>query len=163
MAKESIILLVETEKTMFFSFARHWREQIFLIHCRLFSDGDEAIHYLLGQGEYASRTPCPLPDLILLDLKLPRMDGFEVLKWIRAQPTLKTLPVLVLTSRSNPRRESGLPTGRQLFPRKTFGFRKPSRVGKGHSTILVRFSTEQPRHQALHVIQAAARTTPGPG
>ena len=61
-------------------------------------DGEEAISYLGGIGKFADRSKYPLPDLLLLDLKLPRMDGFEVLKWIRAQPGGKQLLVIVLTS-----------------------------------------------------------------
>ena len=61
-------------------------------------DGEEAISYLKGDGKYFNRDEYPLPDLLLLDLKMPRVDGFEVLKWIRQQPTLAALRVLVLTS-----------------------------------------------------------------
>ena len=61
-------------------------------------DGEEAISYLAGLGKFADRSKYPFPDLLLLDLKLPKMDGFEVLKWIRAQPGGKRLLVIVLTS-----------------------------------------------------------------
>jgi CheY-like chemotaxis protein len=61
-------------------------------------DGEEAIDYLRGSGRYANREEFPLPGLILLDLKMPRMDGFQVLEWIRGQPGLSGMVVLVLTS-----------------------------------------------------------------
>jgi CheY-like chemotaxis protein len=61
-------------------------------------DGEEAVAYLSGQGVYADRGRHPLPILILLDLKLPRKSGHEVLAWLRGQPELKRLPVVVLTS-----------------------------------------------------------------
>src|SRR6266404_4660364 len=61
-------------------------------------DGEEAIAYLKGDGRYFNREEYPLPDLLLLDLKMPRMDGFEVLRWIRQQPGLSALRVVVLTS-----------------------------------------------------------------
>jgi CheY-like chemotaxis protein len=61
-------------------------------------DGEEAIAYLSGTGQYSNRTEYPLPDLVLLDLNMPAMDGFDVLKWIRGQPGLKALRVVVLTS-----------------------------------------------------------------
>lgn len=58
------------------------------------SDGDEAIRYLKGEGIYAKK---PLPILLLLDLKMPNRNGFEVLKWVREHTTLKPLRVVVLT------------------------------------------------------------------
>lgn len=61
-------------------------------------DGEQAIAYLEGTGKYTDRHEFPLPDLILLDLKMPRMDGFELLYWVRKQPHLKALRVVVLTS-----------------------------------------------------------------
>jgi CheY-like chemotaxis protein len=61
-------------------------------------DGEEAIDYLRGAGTYADRERFPLPLLMLLDLKLPRRSGFEVLEWLRGQPGLRRLPVVVLTS-----------------------------------------------------------------
>jgi CheY-like chemotaxis protein len=61
------------------------------------NDGDEVIDYLTGRGKYADRDDYPLPNLLLLDLKMPNKDGFEVLEWIRRQPDLKRLRVVVLT------------------------------------------------------------------
>ena len=60
--------------------------------------GEEALKYLSGTDAYANRAEHPLPDLILLDLRMPGMDGFEVLAWIRAQEGIRTIPVVVLTS-----------------------------------------------------------------
>jgi two-component system response regulator len=61
-------------------------------------DGVDALDYLFERGKYASRFPSGLPAFVLLDLKLPRVDGFEVLRQIRAHPTTRFLPVVVLTS-----------------------------------------------------------------
>jgi len=61
-------------------------------------NGDEAIAYFQGGGKYANRDEYPLPSLLLLDLKMPRRDGFEVLQWIRKQPALTGLRVVVLTA-----------------------------------------------------------------
>jgi CheY-like chemotaxis protein len=61
-------------------------------------DGDEAISYLSGIGKYGNRAEYPLPDLLLLDLKMPRVDGFDVLRWVRQQPGFSALRVVVLTS-----------------------------------------------------------------
>ena len=62
------------------------------------SSGDEAILYLKGDGKYANRREFPLPELVLLDLKMPKTDGFEVLEWIRSQRGLSSIRVVVLTS-----------------------------------------------------------------
>jgi len=64
------------------------------------ADGDQAIDYLNGAGAYADREEHPFPDLVLLDLRIPRLDGFEVLQWIRDNPETKTLPVVVLAGSS---------------------------------------------------------------
>src|SRR5690242_3847035 len=64
---------------------------------RNMTDGEQAIAYLSGHGRYSDRRLHPLPALILLDLKMPRATGFEVLSWIRAQPQIGHLPVVVLS------------------------------------------------------------------
>jgi CheY-like chemotaxis protein len=61
-------------------------------------DGVEAVEYLSPEGAFRDRVRHPLPWLIVLDLKLPRLSGLGVLKWIREQPGLRRLPVVVLTS-----------------------------------------------------------------
>ena len=66
-------------------------------------DGDEAIQYLSGTGEFSDRTRYPLPCLLLLDLNLPRQSGLEVLEWVRSQPSLQSMPVVILTSSSQDR------------------------------------------------------------
>ena len=62
------------------------------------SDGEETIAYLGGRGKYADRKQYPMPALLLLDLKMPNKDGFEVLEWLRHQPELRGLRVVVLTT-----------------------------------------------------------------
>ena len=61
-------------------------------------DGVEALDYLFGTGAYAGRDPSHCPEVVLLDLKLPKIDGHEVLKRIRSDPRTKFLPVVMLTS-----------------------------------------------------------------
>lgn len=65
-------------------------------------DGEAAVNYLAGIGEFQDRSRHPLPSLILLDLKLPRKSGLEVLEWMRSIPALKTMPVIVLSSSNQP-------------------------------------------------------------
>jgi two-component system, response regulator len=74
-------------------------------------DGQEALDYLFAQGAHARRDAADLPAIILLDLKLPRVDGLEVLRQIRANPTTHRLPVVILTSSNE---EKDLATGYDL-------------------------------------------------
>jgi CheY-like chemotaxis protein len=64
------------------------------------ADGEQAVAYLEGAGAFADREEYPFPDLVLLDLKLPRLDGFEVLQWIRSNPATMSVPVVVLAGSS---------------------------------------------------------------
>lgn len=73
------------------------REAKALFQIHNVEDGETAMAYLNGAGEYAERARYPLPHLVLLDLKMPRASGFELLKWIRAQPHLCRLPVVILS------------------------------------------------------------------
>lgn len=70
---------------------------------RLFrvSEGPQALAYLSGDGIYQDRETYPLPDLVLLDLAMPKMSGMEVLKWIRMQPQVNRTKVLIFTSSEN--------------------------------------------------------------
>lgn len=62
------------------------------------TDGEEALDYVFGRGKYGDRRANRVPDLILLDLKMPKMDGFEVLRQLKAAPGVKRIPVIILTS-----------------------------------------------------------------
>jgi CheY-like chemotaxis protein len=64
-------------------------------------DGEECVDYLTGAGSFANRALHPLPALLLLDLKMPRMHGFEVLEWLTTRPEFKDLPVVALSSSSD--------------------------------------------------------------
>lgn len=61
-------------------------------------DGEAALEYLFGRGDYADRSRFPRPDLALLDLRLPKIDGLEVLKEVKADPGLRPIPVVILTT-----------------------------------------------------------------
>jgi CheY-like chemotaxis protein len=62
------------------------------------SDGEEALDFIFARGQFKTRERLNIPRLILLDLKLPKIDGLEVLKIIKADPVTKLIPVVVLTS-----------------------------------------------------------------
>ncbi len=62
------------------------------------NDGDQAMDYLRGANAFSDRKKHPMPKLILLDLKMPRVSGFDVLAWLRADAAFRQLPVVVLTS-----------------------------------------------------------------
>jgi CheY-like chemotaxis protein len=69
---------------------------------RVAKDGQEAVDYLSGSGDFGNRERHPLPCLMLLDLNLPRLNGMEVLRWVRGETRLKDLPVVVFTSSNQP-------------------------------------------------------------
>jgi CheY-like chemotaxis protein len=96
--EHDIILLVEDNPQDVLLIQRAFRKANLTIPLQVVNDGEAAVHYLSGEGLYGDRLDYPLPVLILLDLKLPRKSGAEVLAWLRQQPQLKRLPVVVLTS-----------------------------------------------------------------
>jgi two-component system response regulator len=71
-----------------------------IVVCR---DGQQALDYLYGEGEYAGQPPPELPQVILLDLKLPKVDGLQVLERIRSDERTRAVPVVVLTSSNEER------------------------------------------------------------
>jgi len=98
--EDPIILLVDDSendaKLMRIIFARAG----FVQPLQYVTDGEDAIAYLKGVGRYQDRTLHPFPTVLLMDLNMPRKNGFEVLEWIRAQPVLKRLRVYVLSASS---------------------------------------------------------------
>jgi len=94
-------------------------------------NGDEVIAYLAGKGKFANRDEYPFPALVLLDLKMPRTDGFDALRWIREQPGMKALPVIVLTSSENIRDVSATyELGANSFLVKPMDFENSVEIGK---------------------------------
>ena len=92
------ILLVEDDYNDVLLIQRAFRKAQIETPIIQVSDGEEAIAYLSRKGQYKDQKTYSIPTLILLDLKLPRRSGLEVLAWIRQQPVLKRLLVVILTS-----------------------------------------------------------------
>jgi len=93
-----VILLAEDDEVAVLLTRRAFAKAGLINPVHVVSDGEEAIAYLSGTGKYANRCEYPLPILLLLDLKMPRKGGLEVLEWIRQQPSLSALRVIVLTT-----------------------------------------------------------------
>ena len=95
---KACILQVEDEAHDVFLLQRAFRANEIDNPVQVATDGQMAIDYLSGTGHFADRSQYPIPSLILLDLKLPRKSGREVLQWIRAQPGFRRIVVIAFTS-----------------------------------------------------------------
>jgi CheY-like chemotaxis protein len=98
MSDLAVILLVEDLENDVIFIRRALQKAAVPNPLHVVRSGEAAIQYLSGEGRYANRAEYPLPDLILLDLKMPGADGYDVLIWIRDQPGIRAIPVVVLTS-----------------------------------------------------------------
>ena len=97
-AREGVILLAEDDPNDVLLIQRALQRNHVANPLQVVRDGEQALAYLSGAGAFADRERHPLPVLLLLDLKMPRKSGLEVLEWVRQQPGLKRLPIVVLTS-----------------------------------------------------------------
>src|SRR4051812_16926579 len=98
MPERAVILLAEDEEDYVLLIKKAFSQANLQNPFHVVSTGEEAMAYLKGEGKYAHRDEYPLPDLLLLDLKLPGFSGFEIIGWVRSQPGLSGLRILVLTS-----------------------------------------------------------------
>ena len=96
--RDGVILLAEDDPNDVLSVQRAFQRNYVANPVQVVRDGEEALAYLSGQAPFADRERHPLPVLMLMDLKMPRKSGLEVLAWVRHQPGLKRLPIIVLTS-----------------------------------------------------------------
>lgn len=96
------ILIVEDVRTDALLAARSLRKACIDNPYQIVTNGEQVVDYLAGRGAFGDRHAFPLPNLILLDIKLPKLDGFEVLSWIRSRPEHRSLPVIVLSSSNRP-------------------------------------------------------------
>ncbi len=94
---DRVVLIADDDPSDREFFAQALREACPPVRMVEVTDGEEAIDYLAGNGKYADRGAYPWPDHLILDLKMPRRSGFEVLEWLRGNPATQALPVTVLT------------------------------------------------------------------
>jgi len=98
MGNSRMILVAEDDPTDAFFLQRAFAKAGVSVGLKFVRDGQEAIDYLSGAGKFSDRNLYPLPQLFILDLKMPRKTGLDVLGWLHEQPELQCLPVLVLSS-----------------------------------------------------------------
>lgn len=103
MTQPSSLLLIEDNPDDVFIMRRALKKSGLDLPVHVATDGKEALDYLRGTGPYHDRGQFPIPSMIFLDLKLPYVDGFEVLEWIRQHPVLHDLEVVILTSSAEER------------------------------------------------------------
>ena len=101
--KQFTVLLVEDDLNDIFLVKRAFRTARIPNPLQVVTDGEEAISYLRGEGKYADRETYPLPRLIVMDIKMPRRSGFDVLAWVKgnSQP-LRRIPVIIVSSSNSP-------------------------------------------------------------
>ena len=97
------ILVAEDDPTDAYFFQRAFNRAGIPVTLHFVRDGLEVVDYLRGEGQFADRAQYPIPQLLLLDLKMPRMDGFDVLGWARKQPGLSGLCIVIFSSSDEPR------------------------------------------------------------
>jgi len=98
MSARSLILLVEDSRDDAFFLRRAFLKAGLSHPIVDVRNGQQAVNYLSGNASYADRSLYPLPKLVLVDLKMPLMDGFELLAWLQSRPELERLPVIVISS-----------------------------------------------------------------
>ena len=135
------ILAAEDEETDAILLRLAFERALILNPLIVVHDGQEALDYLVGDSPYEDRTAHPFPGLLILDLKMPRMSGFDVLKWLSTKTEFADLPAVVLSSSSD---ESDKEKARQLGARDYFV--KPLHLAQFVETI-----------QTLHARWASGR------
>jgi CheY-like chemotaxis protein len=93
-----LVLLAEDNEDDVVLFKRAFKQAGITNPLRIVRDGDEVIRYLKGDGEFGDRTKHPFPALLLLDLNMPRINGFQVLHWVRSESNTRDLHIIVLTT-----------------------------------------------------------------
>jgi CheY-like chemotaxis protein len=102
MDKRQTILIVDDSENDIFLMHRAFKKAEFDCPLREVYDGEQAIAYLAGEGAYNDRNDYPMPSIVLLDLNMPKKNGFDVLAWARAQAKFKRLSIIVMTASMRP-------------------------------------------------------------
>jgi CheY-like chemotaxis protein len=95
---DAVILLVDDDEDLPTLLPHLLKKANVRFSFRVADNGERAVEYLCGAGAYADRVAYPLPQALLLDLRMPRMDGFQFLEWKRTRPEFESLPVVVWSS-----------------------------------------------------------------
>src|SRR6476660_4638492 len=125
------ILLVEDEENDARLLEMAFKQNNILNPVHWAKDGLEAIAYLNGDRVYANRTLYPFPEVLILDLKMPRMSGLELLAWIREHPDFKVIPTIIMTSsRQDPDIEKAYELGANTYMIKPSSFDELAKMVK---------------------------------
>ena len=100
--RDFTVLLVEDDLNDIFLVKRAFKMARVRNPLQVVTDGEDAIRYLRGEGKYANRDEHPLPRLVVMDIRMPRRDGFEVLAWIKNDGLLRRIPVIIVSSSEDP-------------------------------------------------------------
>jgi CheY-like chemotaxis protein len=153
MHAEQLVILVAEDDPKDLALLRHAVREIECpVHLVVVRDGEEAIEYLRGDGPFGDRGRHPLPDLLLLDLKMPRVTGLEVLKWIKRHKDSARIPTIMLSG-------SGLEADVEEAYRlgvNTY-FTKPNELGKLSELLglLIQYWSRSQRPHQVPVRRAA--------
>lgn len=142
------ILMAEDNPHDVLATKRAWQQFGFTNRLYIVSDGEECLDYLFHQGKYENQDVFTTPDVILLDLKLPKLDGHQVLKRIRAEDRFRFLPVIILTNSTlETDRNRGYEYGCTAFLKKPVGYANFANLLKSIRTF---WSWVEPYSQPIH-------------
>src|SRR5215469_5286687 len=96
------VLLVEDDLNDIFLVKRAFKMARIHSPLQIVTDGEEAVLYLRGSEKYADRQAHPLPQLIVMDIRMPRKSGFEVLEFVKGDPSLRRIPIVIVSASDNP-------------------------------------------------------------
>lgn len=129
--RSAVILMIEDDPNDVFLMKRALDRAGLDLPVRSVQDGEEAVAYLEGGGRFADRQAYPVPCLVLLDFKLPKKNGVEVLRWLRSRRDLEDLPVLMISSSAQPEdRKAAIDCGVEAYRVKPVSFDEMIRLAR---------------------------------